>query len=46
MLQWKPLNGITLGHTKRDKIITLMIPLTDYVYHVIYSKWDVDMWSY
>ena len=40
--QWKPLNVITLGQTKTDKI-NRMMTITDVFYLVIYSKWDVEM---
>ena len=35
---------ITLGQTKSD-YINQMITITDYFYLVIFSKWDVEMWS-
>ena len=45
VVQWKPLNVITLGQNKSDNI-NWMITLTDDFYLVIYSKWDFEMWSH
>ena len=36
---------ITLGQTKVDKI-NQMKTITDYFYLIIYSKWDVEIWSH
>ena len=44
VIQQKPLNVIFLDQTKSDNI-NLMIAITDGFYFVIYSKWDVEMWS-
>ena len=45
MIQQKPLNVITLGHYKSDNI-NQMITITDGVYLVIFSKWDIEIWSH
>ena len=45
VLQEKPLNVITLGQTKTDHN-NRMITINDDLSLVIYSKWDLEMWSH
>ncbi len=45
LLQYKPLNVITLGQTKSDNI-NRMITLTGCIYLVSISKWDYKEWSH
>jgi len=44
-VQYKPLNVITLWHNKSDNI-NQMMTTTDEISSLIFSKWELKMWSH
>jgi len=44
-LRYKPLNVITLEQIKSDDIKRMMT-VTNEIYLLIFSKWDLEMWSH